>query len=64
MLARAVLTRPVLAGLVLAGPVLGGLVLARPPDRPHDVLVPRAPAQLARQRLADLLRGRIGVVVE
>src|SRR6202044_2867454 len=66
VLARSVLAGPVLAGPVPAGPVLAGpelasLMLAGPADRPHDVLVPGAPAELAGQRLADLFRGRIGV---
>src|SRR5262252_10829043 len=35
---------------------VASLVLGGPADRPHDVLVARAPADLAGQGLADLLR--------
>jgi hypothetical protein len=43
---------------------LGTVVLGGPQHRPDDVLVPGAPADLAGYRLADLVGGRIGVVIE
>src|SRR5690606_85220 len=43
------------------GPLLLG---GGPPDRPDDRRVPGAPAHLARDRLTNLVVGRIGVAVE
>jgi hypothetical protein len=42
----------------------GFVVLGRPQHRPDDVLVPGAAADLSGYRLADLVGGRIGVVIE
>src|ERR1700685_1230856 len=42
----------------------GTVVLGRPQHRPDDVLVPGAAADLSGYRLADLVGGRIGVVIE
>src|SRR5580658_2063044 len=41
-----------------------GLVLARPQHGPHDVLVAGAPADLPGERLTDLLRCRVRVVIK
>jgi hypothetical protein len=58
-------TGPVFADLVLVSAVFAGtVVLGRPQHRPDDVLVPGAPADLTGYRLADLLFGRVLVVVE
>src|SRR5262245_65842908 len=48
----------------MAAATAAATVLRCPLDRPHDVLVARAPADLAGQRLPDLPRGGVRVVVE
>src|SRR5438552_12852930 len=44
--------------------LLRGHVLGRPLDRLHDVVVTRAPAQVALELVADQLLGRLGVALE
>src|SRR2546430_7753398 len=48
----------------MAAATVVAMVLRCPLDRPHDVLVARAPAYLAGQRLPDLRRCRVRVVIE
>src|SRR6266550_2026267 len=48
----------------MAAVAVVAMVLRCPLDRPHDVLVARAPAYLAGQRLPDLRRRRVRVVIE
>src|SRR5215471_7199078 len=48
----------------MAAATVAAMVLRCPLDRPHDVLVARAPAHLAGQGLTDLRRRRVRVVIE
>src|SRR5215475_2607015 len=48
----------------MAAATVAVMLLRCPLDRPHDVLVARAPADLAGQSLTELLRHRVRVVVE
>src|SRR5215469_2947959 len=48
----------------MAPATVAAMMLRCPLDRPHDVLVAGAPADLAGQRLPDLPGGRIRVLVE